>query len=75
LNIAVEEVVCVDVVQTGQDLVKDTLDVLAFEVFVVNILVSTSAPNDSAFSRYSNLVTPPSTPPVYTVKIADFFRA
>jgi meiosis induction protein kinase IME2/SME1 len=37
-----------------------------------NILVSTSAPNDSAFSRYSNLVTPPSTPPVYTVKIADF---
>ncbi|QQK42692.1 Meiosis induction protein kinase (Ime2), putative [Penicillium digitatum] len=37
-----------------------------------NILVSTSAPNDSAFSRYSSLVTPPSTPPVYTVKIADF---
>lgn len=37
-----------------------------------NILVSTSAPNDSTFSRYSNLVTPPSTPPVYTVKIADF---
>lgn len=37
-----------------------------------NILVSTSAPNDSAFSRYSNLVTPPSTPPTYTVKIADF---
>ncbi|KAI9371270.1 kinase-like domain-containing protein [Aspergillus egyptiacus] len=37
-----------------------------------NILVSTSAPNDSAFSRYSNLVTPPSTPPAYTVKIADF---
>src|SRR5882757_1502839 len=27
-----------------------------------NILVSTSAPNDSAFSRYSSLVTPPSTP-------------
>src|SRR3954468_23922610 len=25
-----------------------------------NILVSTSAPNDSTFSRYSNLVTPPS---------------
>lgn len=37
-----------------------------------NILVSTSAPTDSAFSRYSNLVTPPSTPPTYTVKIADF---
>ncbi|KAJ5899307.1 Meiosis induction protein kinase IME2/SME1 [Penicillium taxi] len=37
-----------------------------------NILVSTSAPNDSAFSRYSNMVTPPSTPPTYTVKIADF---
>ncbi|KAJ5826260.1 hypothetical protein N7474_003398 [Penicillium riverlandense] len=37
-----------------------------------NILVSTSAPNDSAFSRYSNLVTPPSTPPTYSVKIADF---
>ncbi|KAL2825160.1 kinase-like protein [Aspergillus cavernicola] len=37
-----------------------------------NILVSTSAPNDSAFSRYSNRVTPPSTPPTYTVKIADF---
>ncbi|KAJ5688717.1 Meiosis induction protein kinase IME2/SME1 [Penicillium macrosclerotiorum] len=37
-----------------------------------NILVSTSAPNDSTFSRYSNLVTPPPTPPTYTVKIADF---
>ncbi|KAL2008647.1 hypothetical protein VTN00DRAFT_6841 [Thermoascus crustaceus] len=37
-----------------------------------NILVSTSAPSDSAFSRYSNLVTPPSTPASYTVKIADF---
>ncbi|KKK16180.1 hypothetical protein ARAM_006113 [Aspergillus rambellii] len=37
-----------------------------------NILVSTTAPNDSTFSRYSNLVTPPSTPPTYTVKIADF---
>ncbi|CRG91863.1 meiosis induction protein kinase IME2/SME1 [Talaromyces islandicus] len=37
-----------------------------------NILVSTSAPVDSAFTRYSNLVTPPSTPPTYTVKIADF---
>ncbi|KAF3388658.1 Sporulation protein kinase pit1 [Penicillium rolfsii] len=37
-----------------------------------NILVSTSVPADSTFSRYSNLVTPPSTPPTYTVKIADF---
>ncbi len=39
-----------------------------------NILVSTSAPQDSAnsFRRYSALVTPPSTPPIYTIKIADF---
>ncbi|KAI9682684.1 MAG: hypothetical protein M1829_006671 [Trizodia sp. TS-e1964] len=39
-----------------------------------NILVSTSAPQDAstAFRRYSAIVTPPSTPPVYTVKIADF---
>ncbi|KAF2461127.1 kinase-like domain-containing protein [Lineolata rhizophorae] len=39
-----------------------------------NILVSTSAPQDSAsaFKRYSQLVTPPSTPPVYSIKIADF---
>jgi len=39
-----------------------------------NILVSTSVSNDSssAFSRYSALVTPPSTPPTYSVKIADF---
>lgn len=37
-----------------------------------NILVSTTAPNDSAFSRYSNLVTPPSTPPTYSIKLADF---
>src|ERR1700760_507701 len=39
-----------------------------------NILVSTSAPQDqgSTFKRYSALVTPPSTPPAYTVKIADF---
>ena len=39
-----------------------------------NILVSSSAPQDSssAFSRYSSLVTPPSTPPNYSVKIADF---
>lgn len=38
-----------------------------------NILVSSSAPYDSsAFSRYSSLVTPPSTPPTYSIKIADF---
>lgn len=38
-----------------------------------NILVSTSAPdNGNAFKRYSQLVTPPSTPPTYTIKIADF---
>lgn len=38
-----------------------------------NILVSSSAPHDSStFSRYSSLVTPPSTPPTYTIKIADF---
>lgn len=39
-----------------------------------NILVSTSAHHDSSnsFRRYSALVTPPSTPPTYTVKLADF---
>jgi meiosis induction protein kinase IME2/SME1 len=39
-----------------------------------NILVSTSAQQDSgnSFRRYSTMVTPPSTPPTYTVKIADF---
>ncbi|KAI1083933.1 kinase-like domain-containing protein [Whalleya microplaca] len=39
-----------------------------------NILVTTSGHQDSAnsFRRYSALVTPPSTPPTYTVKIADF---
>ncbi|KAL9094285.1 MAG: hypothetical protein Q9165_003425 [Trypethelium subeluteriae] len=38
-----------------------------------NILVSTSAPQENnAFKRYSSLVTPPSTPPSYTIKIADF---
>ena len=39
-----------------------------------NILISTSAPQDSGinFRRYSALVTPPSTPPTYSVKIADF---
>ncbi|KAL1956929.1 hypothetical protein VTO42DRAFT_6676 [Malbranchea cinnamomea] len=38
-----------------------------------NILVSGSAPIESStFGRYSTLVTPPSTPPTYTVKIADF---
>ncbi|KAL8641671.1 MAG: hypothetical protein Q9228_001553 [Teloschistes exilis] len=39
-----------------------------------NILVSTSASLESStsFRRYSALVTPPSTPPLYTIKIADF---
>ncbi|KAG9618266.1 Pkinase-domain-containing protein, partial [Aureobasidium melanogenum] len=38
-----------------------------------NILVSSSAPDtQSAFKRYSSLVTPPSTPPTYTIKLADF---
>ncbi|GKU02227.1 unnamed protein product [Fusarium langsethiae] len=39
-----------------------------------NILVTTSGHNDAGntFRRYSALVTPPSTPPTYTVKIADF---
>jgi meiosis induction protein kinase IME2/SME1 len=39
-----------------------------------NILVSTSAYQDSSasFRRYSALVTPPSTPPTYSVKLADF---
>ncbi|TKA25743.1 hypothetical protein B0A50_05840 [Salinomyces thailandicus] len=38
-----------------------------------NILVSTSSPdNSSSFKRYSSLVTPPSTPPTYSIKIADF---
>lgn len=39
-----------------------------------NILVSTSGHSDytNSFKRYSALVTPPSTPPTYTVKIADF---
>lgn len=39
-----------------------------------NILVSTSSHQDmtNSFRRYSSLVTPPSTPPTYTVKIADF---
>ncbi|KAG9256629.1 kinase-like domain-containing protein [Emericellopsis atlantica] len=39
-----------------------------------NILVSTSSYNEpsTAFRRYSALVTPPSTPPTYTVKLADF---
>jgi meiosis induction protein kinase IME2/SME1 len=39
-----------------------------------NILVSSSAPheNGNAFRRYSSLVTPPSTPPSYSIKIADF---
>jgi len=39
-----------------------------------NILVSTSAPVEpsTTFRRYSALMTPPSTPPLYTIKIADF---
>ncbi|TAQ90328.1 hypothetical protein B7494_g1342 [Chlorociboria aeruginascens] len=39
-----------------------------------NILVSTSGQQESgnSFRRYSAMVTPPSTPPNYTVKIADF---
>lgn len=39
-----------------------------------NILVSTSQQNDAShpFRRYSAMMTPPSTPPVYTIKIADF---
>jgi serine/threonine protein kinase len=39
-----------------------------------NILVSTSQHNDTShpFRRYSAMMTPPSTPPVYTIKIADF---
>lgn len=38
-----------------------------------NILVSSSAPDTgNTFKRYSALVTPPSTPPAYTIKIADF---
>ncbi|KAL8666407.1 MAG: hypothetical protein Q9202_001430 [Teloschistes flavicans] len=39
-----------------------------------NILVSTSASleTSTSFRRYSALVTPPSTPPLYTIKIADF---
>ena len=39
-----------------------------------NILVSTSSSQDSnTFSRrYSSIVTPPSTPTLYTIKIADF---
>lgn len=38
-----------------------------------NILVSTSAAEPgNTFKRYSALVTPPSTPPTYSIKIADF---
>lgn len=39
-----------------------------------NILVSTSQQNDSShpFRRYSAMMTPPSTPPAYTIKLADF---
>ncbi|KAI5818224.1 kinase-like domain-containing protein [Pyronema omphalodes] len=40
-----------------------------------NILVSTSSSNlndAGSFRKYSAMVTPPATPPVYSVKIADF---
>ncbi|CAK7564046.1 MAG: Serine/threonine protein kinase [Sporothrix epigloea] len=39
-----------------------------------NILVTSSGHQETSnsFRRYSSLVTPPSTPPSYTVKIADF---
>ena len=39
-----------------------------------NILVSASGKEDigHTFKRYSQLVTPPSTPPSYTIKLADF---
>ena len=39
-----------------------------------NILVSVSAQQDysGTFKRYSQLVTPPSTPPSYAIKLADF---
>ena len=39
-----------------------------------NILISTTASMDQSttFKRYSSLMTPPSTPSIYTVKIADF---
>lgn len=39
-----------------------------------NILVSTSGPHESgnAFKRYSAMMTPPLTPPAYSVRIADF---
>ncbi|KAI1004912.1 hypothetical protein K3495_g3303 [Podosphaera aphanis] len=39
-----------------------------------NILISSSSHQEtgSSFRRYSSLMTPPSTPPTYSVKIADF---
>ncbi|KAI9848135.1 MAG: hypothetical protein M1838_000631 [Thelocarpon superellum] len=39
-----------------------------------NIMVTSSASHESnmGFRRYSSLATPPATPPVYSVKIADF---
>ena len=39
-----------------------------------NILVTSSSATDSShtFRRYSSLMTPPSTPPSYTIKLADF---
>lgn len=39
-----------------------------------NVLVTLSAKEDmgTAFKRYSQIMTPPSTPPTYTIKLADF---
>ena len=39
-----------------------------------NILVTSSSAPESghSFKRYSSLMTPPSTPPTYTIKLADF---
>ncbi|KAF2156068.1 kinase-like protein [Myriangium duriaei CBS 260.36] len=38
-----------------------------------NVLVSSSSPDTSnAFKRYSSIMTPPSTPPTYSIKLADF---
>lgn len=38
-----------------------------------NVLVTSSSPETgNSFRRYSALMTPPSTPPAYTIKLADF---
>lgn len=38
-----------------------------------NVLVSSSSPDTgNAFKRYSSMMTPPSTPPTYSIKLADF---